>query len=294
MFGKSNINKSSEKLSTETKLISDISDTRHEEIIRYGRAEIFEEIDHYLEGDFRRAFMLVNHVPAILDDLIDANGDNARLAEAKQILSMSFNGNNIQTPESWSKHIGELGDILATMNREGISSAKQICDEVLGYWTIEEANLNRRTQILNAEDLDELNSDIGRSVGMQFLHLLTPDLDEDSKKGVARAYGFAIKLADNLSDVAEDLDKGFINISQEDIESFGINIKDWDQSNEQLYIDAMLIRIKQQYTVSDVILDRVIETNPNAVRGLELFKKVAHSWLKQVVEKYSDLVVEKF
>ena len=111
---------------------------------------------------------------------------------------MSFNGNDIQTPESWSKHIGELGGILATMDREGIGSAKQIRDEVLDYWTIEEANLNRRTKILNTEDLDELNRDIGRSVGMQFLHLLTPDLDEDSKKTVAMAYGFAIKLADKV------------------------------------------------------------------------------------------------
>ncbi len=292
MFGESSTNKFSEESPTEIELISDISDTRHEEIIRYGRAEIFEEIDHYLEGDFRRAFMLVNHVPAILDDLIDGNGDKARLAEAKQILSMSFNGNDIQTPESWSKHIGELGGILATMDREGISSAKQIRDEVLDYWTIEEANLNRRTQILNAEDLDELNRDIGRSVGMQFLHLLTPDLDEDSKKAVARAYGFAIKLADNLSDVAEDLDKGFINISQEDMKSFDIDVKDWDQSNEQSYINAMLERVKQRYAISDVILDQAIETNPNATRGLKLFQEVAHSWLKQVVEKYSDLVTE--
>jgi len=76
MFGEMNINRLSEESPTEAELISDISDTRHEEIIRYGRVETFEEIDHYLEGDFRRAFMLVNHVPAILIALLIKGNSN--------------------------------------------------------------------------------------------------------------------------------------------------------------------------------------------------------------------------
>lgn len=290
MFSKSNINKFSEKSKTEAELISDISDTRRKEMVQYGRAKIYDEIDNYLAGDAQHAFKLVNHAPAILDDLIDIKGNKAKLTKAKAILSTSFKGGTIPTSEAWGKHIAELGGILVKMHKEGFNCAERIYDEVLRYWGIEKVNLDRKGQILNKEALDELNQNIGQSVAMQFLHLLTPDLDEDSKKAVAKSYGFAIKLADNLSDMTEDLDREFINVSQEDIDKFDLNIREWGSSDNRVYINTVLARIQQQYAISDEILSKVIKINPNAAKGLELFKKVAHSWLQQVVEKYSSLI----
>ena len=84
----------------------------------------------------------------------------------------------------------------------------------------------------------------------------------------------------------KDLSMGFINVSQEDIDKFDLNIEDWTQSDNRAYIYATLARIQQQYAISDATLDKAIEVNPNTAIGLGLFKKIAHSWLKQVVEKY--------
>lgn len=301
MFGKSELNNSSKNASVEsgdipasesieTELLHSTTEARQTEIKQSGRADTFEKIGNYLKGDVRIAFALVNYAPTVLDDEIDANGNKVRLWEAKTILNSSFDDSeyNPSVKKSWGEQIAKLGRTLSRLHQEGFDGAQKVLNEVINFWDIEEQNLDRRGQVLTREELNKLNMRIGKSIGMQFLHLITPELDDASKEAVAEAYGSAIKLADNLSDLEEDLKEGFINISQEDIDKHKVNIWSISWLDKQPYIEAELQKIKDAYALSDRILERIIQNNPDTKQALMLFKEVADSWLVQALELESD------
>ncbi|MBN2585216.1 methyltransferase domain-containing protein [Patescibacteria group bacterium] len=272
----------------EAELLANVSDARRTEIERYGRAETFSQIAEYLEGDRRIAFALVNYAPAVLDDDIDASGNKQRLLAARTILRDSFQGDycSESTPELWEKQIAELGGVLARLHQDGFDGAEKVLGEVNNFWIIEGYNLDRREKVLDAEELDELNMNIGKSVGLQFLHLLAPELDEESKIAIAESYGLAIKLADNLSDLNEDLEAGFVNISREDLEKYNLDATELSEQNLRPYLKTELEKINKHYDASDECLDKTIKQCPDATQALMLFKQIAHSWLTQVREKY--------
>ena len=162
-------------------------------------------------------------------------------------------------------------------------------NEVINYWDIEKQNLKRKDKILNSYDLDKLNSKIGKSVGIQFLYLLCPELDKKTINSIAYSYGFAIKLADNVSDLNEDLNNGFINISKENIKKYNLDLKNLTEEKLNPYIQDELNRIKDYYKKGDEELNLVLVKYPSSRTGVLLFKEIAYSWFKQVLEVYKKI-----
>ena len=182
------------------------------------------------------------------------------------------------------KEIFELGKVLSKLNKEKFENSKKILNEIINYWEIEIKNLERKGKILNSRKLDELNLNIGKSVGLQFLYLLCPDLDEKSINSLASLYGFAIKLADNLSDLDEDLEQKFINISKEDIQKYNLNLNNPQDKNLPDYEKKEFERIKKSYFEADKIAEKISKENPSQKTGILLFNGIANSWFKQVSE----------
>ena len=265
-------------------LRSSVSAERVLEMDRYGRTATYDRISHYLTGDVREAFLLVNYVPAIVDDEIDRDGNIRRLDDAKAILSRSFGEADPALLEGWEEGVFDLGRVLSKLNQDGFGQAEKVFAEVINYWDIEIQNLRRMGKTLGAAALDDLNLQIGRSVGLQFLYLLTPQLDENSRELVASSYGFAIKLADNLSDLDEDIRQGYINISREDADRYNLDPSALGGEGVRAYMKSEWARVKQCYQASDEILKNALGQNPACREGLILFKDVAHSWLKQASE----------
>jgi hypothetical protein len=264
-----------------------ISKERNEEMKKYGRIKIYDEISLFLEGDKKTAFSLINHVLAIIDDNIDTDTNTEQLDKAKEILIKSFNNKELVLSFDWEKDIYQLGKILSKLNENNFVYAIDIFHEVINYWKIENRNLNRNGKILSSSVLDKLNLEIGKSVGKQFLYLLCPELDKKAISSIASIYGFSIKLADNLSDLKEDLEKGYINISEEKIKKHKIKLASLLEKDLRPYIIEEFEKIKKYYKKGDEKVEKILKQSPPSERGLIMFKDIAHSWFKQVSEIYA-------
>jgi len=265
-------------------LRNQVSIKRKVEMDKYGRIDIYNKISKFLQGNRREAFSLVNHSLAIVDDEIDDNGNKNQLNKAKAILRNGFQRKKIKTTKMWERNVFKLGLILFCLDRDGFKQAKKIFNEVITYWKIEKKNLDRKGKILNLRSLDKLNLNIGKSVILQFLYLLCPNLNDNSKKSIASLYGFSIKLADNIADLHEDIKEGYINISKEDIERYNLNIFALKKDGLSLYKRKEFERIKKYYKESDKTLVNVSKKYSSQKKGLLFIKDFSRSWLKQVKE----------
>ncbi|VVB79203.1 Acetyltransferase (GNAT) domain protein [uncultured archaeon] len=270
----------------EKNLHKNLSKKREREMERYGRTKAYAEVAEFLQGDKRTTFSLINHVPAIVDDKIDKKGSKKQLERAKIILDHGFHRKGFNLKESWERDIFGLGHSLARLQEEKFSRAEEIFQEVLNYWNIELQNLARKGKVLSSSELDKLNLNIGKSVGLQFLYLLCTELDSKKIESIASLYGFAIKLADNLSDLKEDLAQGYINISKEDIKKYNLNLSRIKEGNFKLYQKLELERIKEYYKKADAVVESLLSEDSSQKRGLLLFKEISHSWLKQITDLY--------
>lgn len=268
----------------ENNLRKRISKARKLEMEKYGRIKSYDQVANFLQGDRQTTFSLINHVLAIIDDKIDKDGNKRRLEKAVFVLTQSFQKRKILLQNNWEKNVFKLGRVLLKLHEGNYNNATNILNEIIKYWRIEKRNLNRKNKILNSYNLDKLNLEIGRSVGLQFLYILCPELNMKDRERVASLYGFTIKLADNLSDLNEDMERGYINISKENIKKYKIQITDSSEKALQPYIKKEYNRVRQYYKKSDLVTEKILQQYPSQKKGILLFQKIAYSWFKQVSE----------
>jgi hypothetical protein len=116
---------------------------------------------------------------------------------------------------------------------------------------------------------------------------LCPELDKETISSLASIYGFSIKLADNLSDLREDLEKGYINISEENLEKYKIKLANLSEKDLLPYIIEEFRRVKKFYKKGDEETEKILEQYPSSKKGILIFKDIAYSWFKQVLEIYN-------
>jgi len=254
------------------------------EMEKYGRIKFYDQAAIFLQGDRRTAFPLINHVLAIIDDKIDEDDNIKQLDRAMIILNQGFQGRKIILRENWEKDVFKLGQILSKLHKNNYSNAINILNEVIKYWKIEKQNLNRKNQILNFLELDKLNLEIGKSVSLQFLYILCPELSITNMMAIASSYGLAIKLADNLSDLSEDIKRGYLNISKENIRKYRIKLTNSSEKELRPYIKKEFNRITQYYKKGDVAVEKTLKQCPSQKEGILIFQNIAHSWFKQASE----------
>ena len=261
-----------------------ISKERKLEMEKYGRTKSYDQISDFLQGDRQTAFSLINHTLAIIDDKIDVDDNKKRLDRAIFVLNQGFSEKKNFTAKNWEKDVFKLGRVLLKLHKSNYSNAINILNEVIKYWKIEKQNLNRKNKILNSYDLDKLNLEIGKSVGLQFLYILCPELSIKNKIIIASSYGLAIKLADNLSDLSKDLERRYINISKENIKKYNIKLINLSEKELQPYIKNEFNRVRRYYKKSDTVAEKILKQYPSQKKGILLFQNIANSWFKQASE----------
>jgi len=261
-------------MNLESGLRDRLSDERKREMERYGRLNTYDKIFHFLDGNRRIAFSLVNHSLAIIDDELDTNLNIKQLDKARLILTKFFNKETMNIEEEWEKDIQLLGQTLLELKNDGYHYAADVFDEVISYWDIEEENFRRKGKILDPSTLDRINLEIGKKVSKQFLYLLCPDLKKDEIEIISHYYGFAIKLADNLVDLEEDASVGFFNISKMDVDTYSTDFTNISRD----YILKEFERAKEQYLKGDEVHKKFED------EGLSLFREFCYSWFRQASE----------
>ena len=277
--------------STEKSLRNRISQKRLLEMKKYGRIKIYNSISNFLKGDKKIAFSLVNHALAIIDDNLDTSENKKQLDRAIVILTIGFQNRENLLKNSWEKDILKLGQTLLKLYENNFTEAKEIFKEVIKYWEIEKKNIARKGKIFNSHNLDKLNLEIGKSVSIQFLYFLCPSLNKNIREKIASLYGFAIKLADNLSDLNEDLKEGYINISKEKIKKYKINLTNLSEKDLESYIKEEFKRVKRYYKRGDNVVEEILKEIPSSYDGILMFKDISYSWFKQVSEIYNKVKV---
>lgn len=279
-------------------------DSRTEEMNRFGRTQIYPRLRNLLEGQRGSALDLVNHGLAMVDDELDSSADPIRgLNHFREIFQQSFSGERITTSTPTEQAVVDLGYTLY-----GLASApflhftdraigKHIFGDVLKFWDIEERNFQRKGKILDKKTLDEITLGIGAQVGSQFLYILDSPRVYNEFTQLAREYGLAVKLADNLCDFREDIQRGFANIPQEDIYHVsGISVEgnrvvQIDPNRLALSIEYMeneYRRIEQVFASADRLMLIARARRPIWSRKLDeslcLFGQFCNSWFEQVKE----------
>ncbi|MFA5792397.1 MAG: squalene/phytoene synthase family protein [Candidatus Gracilibacteria bacterium] len=277
---------------------------RSTEMDRYGRTQIYCKIQALLEGKRRRALDLVNHGIAMVDDVLDSKTDPlSHLKRIQEIFRQSFFGATIETSEPDEQAVVDLGHTLNELTHSAFPNftdnaiGRHTYLEVLNYWDAEQRNLRRRWQVLDRETLDGITSDIGSLVASQMLFILDPPRDPYEFIPLAKMYGLAVKLADNLSDFRDDIQKGFVNIPKEDIHHVtGIYVEDdrltrVDPDNLALgleYRGREYQRAQRVFEVADNLLLKARLNRPIWDRRLDerlhLFGEFCHTWLDQAKE----------
>jgi hypothetical protein len=267
---------------------------RREEMGRYGRTNIYHEMEALLSIDRLEVFRLVNYGLAMVDDVLDKSNDPLKyLRHIREIFMQSYAGEIIEAKTPEEQVITDLGYSLKGLtSRRWRSRAigRHTYREVLNFWDVEEKNLQRRWEILDRKSLDELATGIGGIIASQFLYILDTPKSLYEFSYLSKKCGFAIKLADNLCDYKEDIQRGLINIAQEDIHHIkgievvdnrlvGVDVNNLSLSDE--YIQKEFERIQQIYDHVDNLLIIASAKRPIWRKEMPLFHQLARAWYKQ-------------
>ena len=282
-------------MQNKTKIEDNLIPERVNEMGSSGRTSLYQTLESYLPPDRLRAFKLVNHGLAILDDTIDRGvNPEEHLAKAKVTLKQSFTGNP-QTPrDEEEKIIIELGSALRSLKKgffQQYSIGVLVYNEVQKFWDIETRNFQRRWRVLRQTELDDLTREIGKSVALQFCYLLDPGLNYYERESLSNEVGFAVKLADNLVDLKEDILAGFINIPKEEIHNVrGVRVENdnvvaVDKGSLRVsrdYTQREYQRVNQAYHSADYFFIPSILKRPIWRRELSLFREIIYSWFRDI------------
>lgn len=277
---------------------------RIDEMDRFGRSHIYHRMRCLLEGERRDALDLVNHGLAMVDDVLDSVSNPLEyLGQIQDILKQSFSGATIETSTPEKQAVADLGSVLSKLtsarfpNLADRAIGKHTYLEVLNYWKAEAENLQRRGQILDSEALNKLTTDVGSLVASQFLFILDYPSDPYAFIQLAKTYGLAVKLADNLCDFRKDIQKGFVNIPREEIHHVGgikvIGNKVTQIEPDKLTLDAEYMRceyerVQQMFKSAERLLLKAGLRHPvwdkKSAGRLDLFNQFCRTWLNQTSE----------
>lgn len=278
-----------------------LANSRRDEMDRFSRTQIYYEIEFLLPEKRRKAFRFVNHGLTIVDDIIDkSNNPLSYLAHIQNLFEQSYSEHEINPSTPEEQTIVNLGIILRELSSARFprftdrAIGRHTYAEVLSYWNVEAKNLQRRGKILPKKELDKITMGIGAIIASQFLFIIDPPTNPYEFVQLAKAYGMAVKLADNLSDFREDSLAGFVNVPKEDFHCVNgiytkantiIKIDPKNLSLSQEYIERESERIEKQFESAQNILLKTRLQRPiwggKIDRGLYLFGQLCDVWLTQ-------------
>lgn len=259
---------------------------RQEETRRQGRNVLYEELYRLLPEKQREAFKLINVALADLDDVVDQTNQVGLLLDAAELLSKAYQGEKTPVVEEWQQDIQRLGELLRELNENGFDAADRIYQETLNFWEADRKDKDRKSIVCDQATLDQLNTDIGRTVAAQFLLFFCPDLSSEELENLSRLYGLAVKTADNLSDLERDLKTGFVNISNENMQRYILEIEDHEgelslHGDLHAYKVAEVQRLELLFAEAQTTCAEIERRFPEYQRELTLLKSVFTSWLQQ-------------
>ncbi len=286
----------------DNQLEKQLADERIDEMTRYGRTLIYPKMRNLLDEEKARVLDLTNHGLAMVDDELDSSSNPLRqLRYIEQIFQQSYLGENVIASTPTEQAIVDLGHTLHKLASAPFfhltdrSIGKHTYQEVLNFWKMEEKNFQRRWEILDQAALDEITLGVGALVASQFLYILDSPIILNEFVQLARVYGRAVKLADNLCDFRDDIQKGFINVSQENIHHVrGISVEGDSVTKvnpEKLalsdeYLKSESKRIEQTFRSADGLMLRARVRRPiwekKTDKRLSLFGQFCYSWLDQM------------
>lgn len=284
-----------------------LAKARIEEMHRYRRDIIYSQLRELISDDRMKILDLVNHGLALVDDELDSSPDPLeKIKHLGKIFQKSYEHECVAASTDAEHVVADLGYALKELacaprwNIKNRAIGKNTYKEVLGFWEIEETNFQRRGKILDKNTLDNITLGIGAFAAAHFLYILDSPrvryFNDNEFSELSRAYGLAVKLADNLCDFRDDIPKGFVNIPKEEIHhARGIFTKDdtviqiipENLALSSEYINYEYHRIEQEFAYADRLMVHAMIRRSiwdKSSKKLYLFGKFCHSWLEQAGE----------
>ena len=272
----------------EKELKTSTSKERLQEMKKYGRDDAYKKIHGFLNGDVLEGFTLVNYALAIADDVLDKMNSKDIFKKLKLTLRKSFQGKSCSSKEKSFLYIQKLGRILRKLDNSNFTNARFIYKEVIRFWEADCKDLERIGKILSQDKIDALNKNIGESVALQFMYFLFPKVNRKIHTKISSLYGLAVKSADNLSDLGEDISRGLINISKENLRIYNLEFLSKQKiinGDLKAYKEAELQRVKELFYKADRELVKCAKEYTDAEMLHVLVEGVFKSWLRQVVDR---------
>ncbi len=279
-------------MALENSLLRETSQQRCAEMDKYGRSNAHKRMQNSLKGNRLKGFLLANFGLAIIDDLVDKEHRESEFKILVEVLENSYKNKKLNKINKLSKYIIKLGKILSQLKKEGYIYAEEIYYETIKILKADQRNFSRNGKIFSQKKLDKLNYDFGGSIARQLMYFLFAKIPKKEIQEVADKFGYAVRIADSLSDINEDLKKGIINISKENIKKYKLKISKKRGKNYSIeasksllqYYNAELIKVEQSFSKAFNSLNRLIEKYPKEKKKLIAFGDLCLSWLKQARE----------
>lgn len=228
-----------------------------------------------------------------VDNLVDEKGYSHKyLLRILKLTKDVWNKREFRIQNKYERQFVSAIKILRKLFDDGFShQTKQVYEDLLRGYNSEYKWAFNRKRILSSTIIKKFNTNIGAEVVAIFLYLLQPRTSKNLKisEKIVQKYGFAIKSADNLNSLYDDIFEGFITIPKEDIhEVSGLVIK----NNKLIDIDKKGLKISKRYILKSTKevertyqkANRLLDKNRQKL-GLtktqtNLFKKWADTWLE--------------
>ncbi|HIH97353.1 MAG TPA: hypothetical protein HA348_07795 [Thermoplasmata archaeon] len=203
-----------------------------------------------------------------IDEAVDLGIlDKSLYLECRDRIERAWTGESIKAQGLKQTELLEQTKCLRDLYDEGHEMALPLFERWKEGLSLGYEDASRKRKILRKKELDDLNARLGENLVATTLYLGFPEFGKENLDLIAKEWAPYAKLADNLSDMGEDIWRaGFINVPEEEIENLkGLEL----EKNEVKKVNPVGLAIKRDY-----LLEKEKEVKRGFKRAEGLFMEI--------------------
>lgn len=224
-----------------------------------------------------------------IDNAIDEGKyESEYYPKCKELIKSIWEEKKVTTTNKYEDRLLHDVSYLKAMGKSGFKYSETIYKEWLKSFEIGYKKANTRGKILAWDEIRELTTESGCSLVATTLYFALPELDEKDIRTIASEFGPIVKEADNLADVYQDAEEGYIKvpikyvsgieysngiITKIDLKAFKVDSK---------YIQDRFIILDTKLWEADQRLMGTVSNKEVDKKMLALLRFRAFSWLLNV------------
>lgn len=224
-----------------------------------------------------------------IDDAIDEGKyDPEYHLKCKELIMSVWEGKQVSPANQYEDRLLHDVSYLKSIGKKGFKYSEAVWKEWLRSFEIGYKKANTRGKILAWDEIQKLTAESGCNLVTTTLYFSLPELEEKDIIAIASEFGPIIKEADNLVDVYQDAEEGYIKVPTKyvsGVEHSDGAIKKIDFKVFKVdprYIQERFEILDRRFWEADQRLIDVISNKQVDLKMLTILRFRAFSWLLNV------------